>query len=162
MLERLEGTVMGNRRRLMSCPPGYFLVAVFIAIAIHSIWPVSLISNGILRYLISGVLVAVGVTLLVWSIYLFRKAVTPVDPHQTPTALVVSGPYRFSRNPIYLGDALITAGLGVAYGTVWIWPSLALALVLLDRQVIQVEECRLMESFPVSYRRYRQRVRRWI
>jgi protein-S-isoprenylcysteine O-methyltransferase Ste14 len=85
-----------------------------------------------------------------------------IDPYRPTTALVQSGPYRFSRNPIYVAFVLAEAGLGLAFG--WWWalglsPAVALAL---DVRVVRREEAYLDGKFGQAYQDYRGRVRRWL
>ncbi len=107
-------------------------------------------------------LVAVGIALIVWSALAFRRARTTIVPHQPPSALVEAGPYRFSRNPIYLADLVILAGLALTLGA-------PLALILLVpfhavllRLFILPEEAVLARDLGQPYLDFKTRVRRWI
>ncbi len=77
-------------------------------------------------------LVAAGIALIVWSALAFRRARTTIVPHQPPSALVEAGPYRFSRNPIYLADLVILAGAALILGA-----PLALILLVPFREVLR-------------------------
>ena len=93
---------------------------------------------------------------------LFRRRGTAVEPWKPSTALVIEGPYRFSRNPIYLGFAVTYVGLAIAMNS---WVALLLLLpciVVVDRFVIQREERYLAAKFGAGYEAYRARVRRWL
>ena len=93
---------------------------------------------------------------------LFRRRGTAVQPWKPSTALVIEGPYRFSRNPIYLGFAVTYVGLAIAMNS---WVALLLLLpciVVVDRFVIQREERYLAAKFGTAYDAYRQTVRRWL
>jgi protein-S-isoprenylcysteine O-methyltransferase Ste14 len=93
---------------------------------------------------------------------LFRRRGTAVEPWKPSTALIVEGPYRFSRNPIYLGFAATYAGLAVAMDS---WIALILlvpCLFVIDRLVIQREERYLFHKFGPAYEAWRQQVRRWL
>ena len=93
---------------------------------------------------------------------LFRRRGTAVEPWKPSTVLINEGPYRFSRNPIYVGFAITYAGLAIAMDS---WVALLLlfpCLVVVDRWVIQREERYLAAKFGVAYDLYRQRVRRWL
>jgi protein-S-isoprenylcysteine O-methyltransferase Ste14 len=91
-----------------------------------------------------------------------RRAGTPILPGRTTTALVVRGPYRFSRNPLYVGLTLLY--LAIACGLGMLWPILLLPLVLVAMHwlVIVPEERYLEAKFGDEYRAYRARVRRWV
>jgi protein-S-isoprenylcysteine O-methyltransferase Ste14 len=108
------------------------------------------------------VLFCIGAAFAGWAWILFHKADTTRVPGQASTTLVTWGPYRISRNPMYLG--LAVAYLGEAGILVQAWPLLVLPLVLayLNGLVIPVEEARLREVFNGAYAAYRASVRRWI
>jgi protein-S-isoprenylcysteine O-methyltransferase Ste14 len=106
-------------------------------------------------------LVAAGLALAIAAAVEFRRARTTIIPHEVPTAIVTSGVYRLSRNPIYLGDALILAGLGLRWDSV-----LALVLVpvfaaVITRRFILPEEARLRARFGTEFDAWAARVRRW-
>jgi len=109
-----------------------------------------------------GVLFVVGGVIAGWGLVLFRKARTTTVPGKPSAKLVTWGPYRWTRNPMYVG--LTIAYLGEAGLLKQIWPVLLLPLTLayLNWIVIPVEEARLKEVFQDIYEQYRSRVRRWI
>jgi protein-S-isoprenylcysteine O-methyltransferase Ste14 len=92
----------------------------------------------------------------------FVRAGTPVIPFKPTTALVVDGPYRFSRNPIYLGMAALYVGLAFLLGILWSLLFLPFVLIAVDRLIIAREEPYLERKFGQDYVEYKQRVRRWI
>jgi protein-S-isoprenylcysteine O-methyltransferase Ste14 len=96
------------------------------------------------------------------GVWAFRRAGTSPNPWRPASALVTSGPYGFSRNPMYLGFTFLYIGV-----TCWsnsLWPLLPLPFILLymDRDIIAKEEAYLERRFGDSYREYRGRVRRWL
>jgi protein-S-isoprenylcysteine O-methyltransferase Ste14 len=107
-------------------------------------------------------LVLGGITIALWSVALFQRAQTSVLPFRPSTALVRSGPYRVTRNPMYLGMTLGYVGLTLADNS-W-WPLILLPVVLLAlvRFVIAREEAYLDAIFGDGYRAYRRSVRRWL
>ncbi len=92
----------------------------------------------------------------------FRRAGTPVIPFRPSTALVIDGPYRFSRNPIYLGMAALYVALAFVLGLMWAFVVLPFVLLAVDRLVIAREEPYLERRFGQEYVEYKRRVRRWI
>ena len=107
-------------------------------------------------------LVLAGLALAFLAVRQMRLAHTPLDPHGSVKAIVTSGPYRISRNPIYLGFACTLIGLPLALGTYWgavLSPVLALGMTTL---VIRHEEAYLQKKFGDEYARYKSRVRRWL
>jgi len=92
----------------------------------------------------------------------FRSARTSPNPTRPTTALVTSGPYRFTRNPMYLGMAALYAGLALALGAIWSLALLPAVIAVVDRKVIPGEERRLEAKFGGQYAAYRERVNRWL
>ena len=109
-----------------------------------------------------ALLFAAGVAVAVGGQVLFRKAHTTTVPGRTSSRLITSGPYRFSRNPMYVG--LVLAYLGEAGMLQQVWPVILLPFVVayLNWIVIPVEEARLRDAFGTVYDRYRASVRRWL
>ena len=107
-------------------------------------------------------LFAVGATIAGWSLLIFHKSRTTTVPGRTSSKLVTWGPYRFSRNPMYVG--LTIAYLGEAGILKQLWPILLLPLTVayLNWIVLPVEEARLTGAFGGDYQRYQAKVRRWI
>jgi protein-S-isoprenylcysteine O-methyltransferase Ste14 len=100
--------------------------------------------------------------IVVWSWVLFRLAQTTINPFGRASCLVTMGPYRFSRNPMYLGLVAILVGVVLLLGSVspvLVVPAFAW---LMQKRVIEPEERQLEEAFGEEYRTYRQRVRRWL
>ncbi len=106
--------------------------------------------------------VVTGVTLMVSGITTFARAGTPIVPHKAARALVITGPYRFTRNPIYLGFTAIYFGLALVFNQAWPVVMLPLVLAVLSLAVINREERHLHLSFGDAYDGYCQRVRRWL
>jgi protein-S-isoprenylcysteine O-methyltransferase Ste14 len=92
----------------------------------------------------------------------FRRAETPVDPYTPSEAIVTDGPYRLTRNPAYLGMALMYAGIAIVANAPWALVPLPVAIAIIDRGVIAREERYLERKFGRPYVDYKRRVRRWI
>lgn len=108
-------------------------------------------------------LVVTGVTLMGAAALALWRHRTTLDPHGRPGALVSTGAFAISRNPIYLGDALILSGLCLIFDA----PLAALILVpgflgVIAHRFIAAEEARLAAAFPADFAAYRRRTRRWI
>jgi len=106
-------------------------------------------------------LAGAGIVLMIWAIAAFRTHATSVVPHQMPRHMITTGPFAISRNPIYLGDAMILAGAISWWG---LWPALALIpafVAVIQRRFIALEEGRLKESFGPKFEEYAQKTRRW-
>lgn len=110
---------------------------------------------------VGAVLFAVGAVIAGWGLVLFGKAKTTTVPGKLSGKLVTWGPYRFTRNPMYVG--LVLAYLGEAGLLKQVWPIVLLPFTVayINWTVIPVEEARLEEAFPNEYKQYRLQVRRW-
>lgn len=106
--------------------------------------------------------VVVALALIAWSGIWFWRKRTPIEPHHVPKALIVEGPYRLSRNPIYLALVLLTLGAAAGQGS-----ALGVALAaglwwVLDRRFARVEEALLLRSFGAEAEAYLAATRRWV
>ena len=111
----------------------------------------------------AGVLLVVGgLALALLTVRQLHAAGTTIEPHGTVTALVTNGPYRISRNPIYLAYVCITIGFPMALGTLWGLIMAPLLIISLNYFVIRYEEEYLFNKFDVDYTNFRSRVRRWL
>jgi protein-S-isoprenylcysteine O-methyltransferase Ste14 len=90
------------------------------------------------------------------------KAKTPIEPGSAPVALVTTGPFRVSRNPLYLTLTTTLFATGVMLASLWIVLASLLLLLLLNFVVVPGEEARLAAKFPGEFAAYRKRVRRWL
>jgi protein-S-isoprenylcysteine O-methyltransferase Ste14 len=106
--------------------------------------------------------IALGFALAIRSVQMFRRAGTNVVPGEPATALVTAGPYRFTRNPIYIGFVLVYFGLSIVLTSMWVLLLLFPVLVMLHRGVVKREEAYLERQFGDAYRAYKARVPRWL
>jgi protein-S-isoprenylcysteine O-methyltransferase Ste14 len=107
-------------------------------------------------------LVVFGCLLGLWGFGEMRRAGTNVDPYHPTTAIVEAGPYRYTRNPLYVGMALIYSGVAARANALPAALLLPAVLHLVDRGVVRREERYLEGKFGEEYLRYKGRVRRWI
>ncbi|MEP3480950.1 MAG: isoprenylcysteine carboxylmethyltransferase family protein [Fuerstiella sp.] len=112
--------------------------------------------------IVSWVLIISGIGLMNWGLFTFRRARTAIYPNQPARQLVANGPYRFSRNPMYVGLAMMTVGIGLLADNIWMLIFLPITLTVLWKLVIQKEEQYLRSEFGSVYEKYQQQVRRWI
>jgi protein-S-isoprenylcysteine O-methyltransferase Ste14 len=144
--------------------PWVFILAYLIGVALQLFFPIHIRSSEIVRYgLVVGLaFVVVGIAIAFSALGIFKRRSTTTIPFETPTSLVMSGPYRFTRNPMYVGLTLIY--LGVAGTRAELWPVIVLPVLLayVNFIVIPVEEQHLREAFGDSYAQYSARVRRWL
>lgn len=109
-----------------------------------------------------GLAIFVAIGLVGWAVLVLAKAGNDPRPDRPDAALVETGPFRFSRNPIYLGFLLVLAGFALRWGDLWGWIALVVGHLLLDRLVVVREEAYLATRFGEAYAAYRGRVRRWL
>lgn len=143
-------------------PPPLILLGFFLAgLGLDWLRPVPFLPQSI-QYALGGALIALALALAVSAIVCFSRAGTNVPTRRPATALVAAGPYRFSRNPIYVGMIALLLGAGVMVDSVWI-VALAVPFALVLRYGVIAREERYLEAkFADSYRAYRARVRRWV
>lgn len=103
-----------------------------------------------------------GFALAAWSAFTFHQHQTTVHPFRQASALVTSGPFSFSRNPIYLGMALVLLGIAVALGTLAPFLVVPLFMLVMNRAIIAGEERMLADTFGAEYDAWRGKVRRWL
>jgi protein-S-isoprenylcysteine O-methyltransferase Ste14 len=145
-------------------PPFVYLAGLVVGYAIQFVLPIPIVPpvfDVAIRLLGVVVLLAAG-WLAAMTASAFQRASTPLNPHVPSKALTFEGPFRFSRNPMYLGMALALAGLAMIGNA--LWPLLALipAIWWMQTQVIAKEEAYLEAKFGAPYLAFKQRVRRWI
>jgi protein-S-isoprenylcysteine O-methyltransferase Ste14 len=142
-------------------PPVYLLLGILAMIALHFLWPVRQVLEGPWRW--AGVVpIALALGLGISAIRLFSRRKTTIKPGEVSTSLVTDGPFRFSRNPIYVGMTLILIGTALALGSVTPWLAVPVFVAVISWNIIPVEEGMLQEAFGDEYSQYRATVRRWI
>jgi protein-S-isoprenylcysteine O-methyltransferase Ste14 len=142
-------------------PPLVYLAGLAAGLVLEVLLP-SASLPGPLRWPIGAVLVVGGLLLARSFIVAFARAHTAVEPWKPTTAIVTDGPYRFTRNPAYLGMALAYAGIAVLLSALWPLATLVPTLIVIDRAVIAREERYLEGKFGADYTGYKRRVRRWL
>ena len=142
-------------------PPLVYLATIVTGSLLELAWPSAFLPRGFAIPLGSALVVA-AVALFVYSVGRFRAAGTPVPGNQPTTAIVRAGPYRFSRNPIYLAFSFLQLGIAVSVNSLWLVATLIAAIALMTAVVIPREEWYLERKFGAEYLDYKARVRRWI
>ncbi len=145
-------------------PPIAFLLCVVLGIVIHAFvlpWPLAM-PRGALRIAI-GVLVGLaGVVCVGLAFTHFKRTGQNPKPWKSTPEIIAEGIYRHTRNPMYLGLALIQVGLGVGLGNLWVVTAVAVSLVTVYLTAVRPEEAYLEEKFGQGYLDYKARVRRWL
>lgn len=112
--------------------------------------------------LLGGLLVGGGLLIIVMAAMEFRRYKTTIVPHETPERLIQSGIFKRSRNPIYLGDALILAGLILRWDAVLSLPLIPVFVWVIEKRFILTEEDRMRRKFRMEFARYCEKTRRWV
>ena len=139
----------------------YFVAAFGLGVALESISPTDWPSPG-LRLAVAAITGAGWLGLDIAAIALFGAAGTSIWPMVPSSTLVTSGPYRFTRNPQYVGLGCLYVALAFAFGVMWALALLPAVLVVIDRRIVAREEAYLERRFGQPYREYKSRVRRWL
>ena len=111
---------------------------------------------------LGGAVCVVALALFAWAIATITRAGSNVPTNRPTTSIVDTGPYRFTRNPIYLGMMLALVGLAIAFDSLWPLVTLVPFALVIRYGVVAREEAYLERMFGEVYRRYRARVRRWL
>ena len=106
-------------------------------------------------------MVAGGLGLDLAAIRTMRRHRANILPHRAATALVTTGPFAWSRNPIYLGNTLLLAGAAFAFHDPWFLPAALAAVLAVTHLAIRREEAHLAHMFGAEWERYRRRTARW-
>lgn len=142
-------------------PPAIVAVSVLLGVGLRYLVPLGLLPQPIGRC-IGGALILVWLVVAGAAVGVFRGAGTTPNPTGEVTAFVTRGPYRFTRNPMYLGLILLQVGVACILGNAWVLLLAPLSFVLLDRVVIPGEERYLAAKYGAAYDDYRRSVRRWL
>ncbi len=145
-------------------PPLLFAGALLLGCLLSWLLPIGpgLASGNWRAVAVGGAFAVVGLALGIAAVIQFHRAGTSVKPGDPVTALVATGPYRFTRNPIYIGFVILYFGLAILLTSAWMLVLLVPVLVILQRGVVEREEAYLTAKFGDAYRQYQKRVPRWL
>src|SRR5213592_4278217 len=144
---------------VLARPPIVYLVSILAGFGLNAVWPARMIPSAIEP--LGGSLILLAVALFALSVREFRRARTPIRTRKPVTSIITNGPYRFSRNPIYLSFTLLQFGLGMWANSAWVVGLLVPTLVLMSYGVIAREERYMARKFRDEYLQYKRAVRRW-
>jgi protein-S-isoprenylcysteine O-methyltransferase Ste14 len=142
-------------------PPFVYLGAIALGLVLHLLWPTRLLPPSFSAPL-GATVTLLAVVLFVAAVRTLRAAGTPIPGNRPTTTIVRSGPYRFSRNPIYLAFSLLQLGLSSLVNSLALLITLIPAVALMWLVVIPREERYLEARFPSEYLPYKASVRRWL
>jgi protein-S-isoprenylcysteine O-methyltransferase Ste14 len=144
-------------------PPLFYLGAVLVGVIVHEfVLRLDLGLSAAARIGAGAVAAFLGLALVIGAIGLFRRTGQDPRPWESTPAIVSTGVYRLTRNPMYLGMTLLQAAIGIALANGWIIILVPVALAFVHALVVRHEEAYLEHKFGDEYMRYKASVRRWI
>ncbi|MCE1205194.1 MAG: isoprenylcysteine carboxylmethyltransferase family protein [Holophagaceae bacterium] len=143
-------------------PPLLFLGCLLLGAGLRFVHPLGLGLPLTVRLALGGLLLGLVVLHGGWGLLIFRRMGTTPEPNGVASALLTSGPFRWTRNPLYLGLATLMVCFGILLDSAWVLGQAPVLVLLLDRLVIVREEARLRAQFGEAYEAYARRVRRWL
>ena len=144
-------------------PPVLFLICAGAGALVQFIKPAPIGSYSFEGGFTAGaVMMLIGAAIGGGAIVAMHRRGTPIEPGREPTQLVTNGPFRFTRNPLYLVLVMLCTAIAVMANSLWLLIAALVLFVLLDRTVIAREEAVLTRTFATEYAAYRARVRRWL
>lgn len=149
-------------RTWIDIPPAWLLGFLGVAWTQATRYPAGLSFGGAWADFAGGVLVGGGLLLMLLALYEMRRFRTTPIPHREADRLVTTGIFSHSRNPIYLGDALILAGFVLRWDAVLSLPLVPIFVWVIERRFVIPEEDRLRRKFRMEFARYCEKTRRWL
>lgn len=148
--------------RLIAPPPVMYVGVLLLGIALHALSPVGIFPTTHVHEIFGGVLLLLSGAFARWAFLTMRRSGTTTNPRRPSEALVTGGPFRVSRNPIYVAMTGMYVALAFLANSVWPLVMLAPLLVFMQWDVILREERYLAGKFGNEYVAYSARVRRWL
>ena len=143
-------------------PPLAWALAVIAAFALDWLMPLPFVPAAVPAGWLGGAACVAALALFAWAIATIMRAGSNVPTNRPTISIVDTGPYRFTRNPIYLGMMLALVGLAIAFDSAWLLVTLVPFALVIRYGVVAREEAYLERRFGEVYRRYRAHVRRWL
>lgn len=135
----------------------FFLLAWALSIA----WPLPLQANP-WTWFLGWMAIDASVLLMLWAAWLMLWRKTTLNPYGKPQQLLTEGPFRVTRNPIYVADTLLYIGAALLFADIWPWVFLPIVVFAVSMGVIRHEERLMVQHFGDDYRQYMSKVRRWL
>lgn len=150
-----------DRPGVVALPPLIYLAGVVAAVVLDLVVPIEWPLPAVVRWLGAGLALA-AIALAVYARASFARAHTAANPMEASTALVTSGVFRWTRNPMYVGMTTLVIGAGLITSNPWFLIALAPVLAIMHWGVVLREERYLTRKFGPDYQAYRSRVRRYL
>lgn len=142
-------------------PPVIYALAFALVLVLDRLWPVAIVDHAA-AWWTGIILLALGVATNGWGVYTLHRGNTTFHPNHPASRLITAGPFRFSRNPLYIGVNLAFIGLVFLVDSLWGLLVLVPVLLVMHYGVIRREEQHLAARFGDEFRQYRSRVRRYL
>jgi len=143
-------------------PPIAWAIAFVAGLGADWHYPLPFMPESVARAWLGSAVFAFGFALAIWAIATIRRAGTRVETYKPTTTIVANGPFRFTRNPIYIGMLLGQVALAVGFNSLWILAALVPFYLVIRYGVVAREEAYLERKFGEVYLGYKSRVRRWL
>lgn len=144
-------------------PTFFYIIAILAAYGLQRIAPLTLPDRHVLLLqILGGAMGLFGAYLVIWATIMLFRSRTALLSSRSAARLVIAGPFRYTRNPIYLGYTLLTIGCGIYADNGWIIMAALIAATLTHLYVIRKEEMHLLARFGYEFERYCRRTRVWI
>lgn len=151
----------GDRPQVIVLPPALYAGAFVLGLILEFFWRTTVLGAA-LRVGFGGALFVIGSVIMLYGVAAFRSAGTNVEVYRPATSLVVMGPYRLSRNPIYVGMTMAYMGAAILVDSLWALALVLPVILLVHYGVVLREERYLAAKFGAAYREYTRKVRRWV
>ena len=164
MRETMRDTVRETLRdmgEIVVFPPAIFMISLAVGLGFDSWWPAAVLPNG-LQYGLGAGLIGASLILAAFVFRSFHQSATSFDTGLPDTKLITTGPYRFSRNPLYLAMLAMFAGIAMAVNSLWVLGLTLPLFAIVHYGVVRAEERCLEASFGAVWRDYAASVGRWM
>jgi protein-S-isoprenylcysteine O-methyltransferase Ste14 len=141
-------------------PPVIYAISILIGIGLHNAWPLYM-PYGFYGRLYGGIILGLATLIALFAILEFNRAGTDIRPDRPDSKLITTGPYRFSRNPLYIVLGLAQVTVAVWLNNAWILMMTVPSVLVITYYAIAREERYLEKLFGQDYLDYKRRVRRW-
>ena len=143
-------------------PPIAWAVALIVGLGAGWLYPLPFVPASVPRFWIGGGLFGFAFALAIWAIGTIRGSGTRIETNKPTTVIVTNGPFRFTRNPVYIGMLLGQTGIAIGFDNLWVLAMLAPFYFVIRYGVVAREEAYLVRKFGEVYLGYKSRVRRWL
>jgi protein-S-isoprenylcysteine O-methyltransferase Ste14 len=151
-----------DRSNAIIRPPIALALAIVAGFGADWLYPARFVPSTVPHRWIGGAVFATGCMLAIWAVMTISKAGSEVETTKPTTTIVTGGPFRFTRNPIYLGMFLGLIGLAIAFDSLWVLAMLVPFALVIRYGVVAREESYLERKFGDVYLAYKSGVRRWL